>query len=427
MTGVTQPRGGVGGWLTRWAIPLGYTVGAAIWIFATDSVLNGLTDDVRTLALLQTGKGTLFVLLSAALLARLVHGENTAREALRRALGDEARRRRETQQTLETFLSSVPVGVLVLEGETVRFFNAATRKYLPEPERWKIGVSFRTLVPPEFADEVARLHQRVRVERVAIVAQHEVGGLLWETTHVPLLNAEGQLDAIALLGRDVTAERRAQDAMRGLALRTIALREEEQARISRDLHDDLGQQLTALKLQVRAVENGVAELPTAPPELIDRTVELSTLTDQVLIDLRRISQGLRPAALQALGLATALTEEARTFSRRTGLEVKFEIDEVEGLDDATSTTFFRVAQEALTNISRHAKATHVRVCLKQDALSTRLEVDDDGVGFPARPDSLALGLLGMRERAAQIGGTIAFGQTDGRGASVSLAVPRRRP
>jgi signal transduction histidine kinase len=396
-------------------IPIAYVVGAIGWIFTTDRFLAWITDDLATLERLQLGKGVLFVLITFALLLLLVSREARARDALQVALSD-------VQRRLETFLTSVPVAVLVIADGKLRFMNPVALRV--SPPAWKPGAVFAEVAPPEVASAFAEVHAEIRREGRSVMRMLRVEDQTWEVTHVPLFDANGALEAFASLGRDVTEERRAREGLKALTSRSMQLREEEQARISRDLHDELGQSLTALKLRVRSVEDRLDQA-NVPHALIDDVVETASLVDQALAELRRIAQGLRPAALETLGLPAALQEEVKHAARRANLESTAQIADVQGLDESTSTVFFRVAQEALTNVTRHAHARAIKVSLSQDSLHTRLRVEDDGVGLPSTTSGQSLGLLGMTERASQVGGDLRVERVTPHGTVVCLDVPRR--
>jgi signal transduction histidine kinase len=234
--------------------------------------------------------------------------------------------------------------------------------------------------------------------------------------------------------RDVTMERRTREALAGSEqrLRNLAARlqeaiEEERTRIAREIHDELGQQLTALKLDLawilRRYETGdrsaVDERLTAMANLVDATAET----------VRRLATGLRPGILDDLGVVPALEWQAREFETRTGICVDLTLPDDDDLDVPAehATAFFRILQELLTNVTRHAKAKTVRICLEQDEGDLVLEVQDDGRGISAAETASggSLGLVGMRERVGLLRGRIDFEGTPGAGTKVTTRVPLR--
>lgn len=245
----------------------------------------------------------------------------------------------------------------------------------------------------------------------------------------------GGRPAVHLIAVDATERRDAQrrlaesrEQLRALAARLQGVREEEKARIARDLHDELGQLVTGLKMDLRWIERRVGELDAAPAvnALLDRAVAASELADQTVSTVQRLASDLRPGALDRLGLGAALRQEGRAFEARTGVRCEVELDDtLAPLGDELATALYRIAQEAMTNVARHASAERVSVRLDRAEGAVRLRVEDDGRGIEAgearRPD--ALGLLGMRERAAALGGEVRIDARAGRGTAVTAEIP----
>jgi signal transduction histidine kinase len=229
--------------------------------------------------------------------------------------------------------------------------------------------------------------------------------------------------------RQGMAESRRQ--LRALAARLEAVREEEKSRIARDLHDELGQLLTGLQMDLRWVERRLGDLSDGPAvnALIDRVVGAAELADQTTAAVQRIASELRPGALDRLGLVPALRQEARRFQERTGLACRAELDEAlpEPAPEA-ATALYRICQEAMTNVSRHAQASQVVVRLAGEGGEVVLRVEDDGRGLTAADHGpAALGLLGMQERASRLGGRVEFTDREGRGTVVTARLPRAGP
>jgi signal transduction histidine kinase len=209
------------------------------------------------------------------------------------------------------------------------------------------------------------------------------------------------------------------------------LREEERTKISREIHDELGQLLTGTKMQLRLIEDRLADRNdrTLNP-LIDDLVEVADTIDETIDSVRRISSGLRPLALDHLGLTAAMSEEANQFTRRTGIEVLVDMTEWEtDLPAEMETTAFRIFQESLTNVARHAVATRVEAQCKVTDDQLSLTIRDNGVGIDAAALSnpASLGLAGMLERAAAVGGKVEFASTPGNGTEVALIIPLCNP
>lgn len=218
-------------------------------------------------------------------------------------------------------------------------------------------------------------------------------------------------------------ERSSQD-LRKLSASVVEAREEERRRIARELHDELGQRLTALKMDLTSL-GAAANLSVDHPQLAG----MLTMLDDTLASVRRLSTDLRPLMLDDLGLTAAIEWLARETSRRMGIDVHLlSADLGTGLSDRVSTALYRMVQEALTNIARHASATEVEIRIRPRRDRLVLTVSDNGVGFPA--DALqregSYGLMGMRERAQMLGGSLAVGNSPEGGGLLTVSLPLTR-
>ncbi|MGH2949720.1 MAG: sensor histidine kinase [Solirubrobacteraceae bacterium] len=201
------------------------------------------------------------------------------------------------------------------------------------------------------------------------------------------------------------------------ARRLLADRETEQRRLARELHDELGQSLTALLMHLERAERRV------PEPLRGELVDAQEATRTSLDELRRIVRRLRPDALEDLGLASALRALATWHGERTGMTVEAAVEApLPQLSREAELVIYRIAQEALTNAARHAEADSVRLVLECDDGGVRLRVTDDGRGLP-RTIGPASGIRGMRERALLVGGRLLVGDRPGGGVEVRLDVP----
>jgi len=222
--------------------------------------------------------------------------------------------------------------------------------------------------------------------------------------------------------------RRSGEQLRALATKLQSIREEEKSRIARDLHDELGQALAALKIHLRSLESAIGALGgDGGKTLLDRVVAASALADETVETVHRIAVELRPGTLDHLGLGVTLQQEARRFEQRTGIRCDTHLPEhLPALEPELATALYRICQEAMTNVFRHAEASRVAVRLDVASDSVTLEVDDDGRGFDFASLHIpsALGLLGMIERARALGGEVTFRQASaGRGTVVSASIP----
>ncbi len=217
----------------------------------------------------------------------------------------------------------------------------------------------------------------------------------------------------------------ASEKLRALSARLQRVREEERARIAREIHDELGQALTGLKLDLAWLGD---DPPASRRAARRRLMALTRRVDETIQAVRRITTALRPPVLDHLGLVAALEWQSRDFAARTGVRVRFDSTlRDEGLDPDVATSVFRIFQEALTNVARHAAASRVAVRASEEGAGLLVEVKDDGRGITEREreDPASLGLLGMEERALMIGGTLEVRGAPGEGTVVTLHVPAR--
>ncbi|MBK5008726.1 PAS domain S-box protein [Pseudomonas sp. S60] len=230
-------------------------------------------------------------------------------------------------------------------------------------------------------------------------------GVVWDIT-------QGKRAELALA--------RSQEQLRELSAHLESVREEEKARIAREVHDELGQMLTVLKLEVSMCELAFAELD---PALNERLATMKRLISQLFQLVRDVATALRPPILDA-GIASAIEWQARRFEARTQIPCLVQVpDNLPALSDAKATGLFRILQEALTNVMRHANAHSVEIELVREAGQLRMTVSDDGQGFCRdQPRPTSFGLVGMRERVLMLGGSMVLHSEPGEGTSLSVAI-----
>lgn len=222
--------------------------------------------------------------------------------------------------------------------------------------------------------------------------------------------------------------RESHEQLRALSVYLQSVREEERTRIAREVHDELGQALTSCKLDLSWI---ASKLPGDLKPLVDKARALTEHIDSTIQTVRRISSELRPGVLDHLGLVAAIEWQANEFQNRTGIKCDVRSRVPEPLaDQELSTTFFRIFQETLTNVIRHAGATHVAVDLKEAEGRITLEVKDNGRGIARNEifNSRSMGLLGMRERTELLGGVFHIGNVPRqKGTRVRVSIPLKRP
>jgi len=220
------------------------------------------------------------------------------------------------------------------------------------------------------------------------------------------------------------------ERLRWLTMRVVAEEEEERHRVSRELHDEAGQALTALKISLGLIHS---DMPLEYGPLRNRLAEAVDLTDATMEKIRLLARGLRPPELDAVGLNGTLEGYCREFADRTSLPIAYRGEETLPLTDTVNISFYRFLQEALTNVAKHAQASKVRVKLSQGPGMVNLSVVDDGQGFAPQARTLdptkssGIGLLGMQERFELLGGRLEVKSRPGRGTRLVAHVPVKEP
>ncbi len=268
--------------------------------------------------------------------------------------------------------------------------------------------------------------------------QRKDGSEIWVLANLTLLAGDGQVTPIIQdVVLDITVRKRdeaklaeARDQLRALSARLSAIREEERSTIAREIHDSLGQMLTGLKLDVawlhKRLSTGKGDAQT---EMVEKAEGVAKLLDDTIQAVRELATRLRPGVLDTLGLTAAIEWQVQDFQARTGIECEVWLcPEPKDLPQEQSTGLFRILQELLTNIIRHAQATRVIIHLLPTDTGLLLSVADNGRGISTGDlkDPKSLGLLGMRERAHMIGGEMKFEGASDRGTTVTVTLPLAR-
>ncbi len=364
--------------------------------------------------------------------AALERDRRTANERLRES---EARFRSVFESATDAIVLADPEGRIIS-------WNRAARDIFGYMEDEVLGRPLSVLMPPRYRERHESGMRRVRSGGPGRVIGRtvEMRGLRKDATEFPIELAIGMWETdrgrfYSGVIRDITRRkedeerlRLSNDQLRELSARIEAIQEVERTSIARELHDELGQALTALLLDVAWLEKRVRERRLDRPAFLARLDRMGLTVDATIAGIRRISAELRPGVLDELGLPAALDWGAHEFSDRTGIAcvVRSTLGDRPVARD-TTTALFRIAQECLTNVARHARARKTEVTLAEGDGVLVLAVTDDGRGIEEAEISSphSLGILGMRERARSLGGELAVEGRPGEGTRVTVRLPHR--
>jgi PAS domain S-box-containing protein len=327
---------------------------------------------------------------------------------------------RASEAQYRSLFEANPLPMWITDEGSSRFLavnDAAVRQYRYPREEF-LAMPLSTLLPVEDSGTRATMHRLKDGSAIEVL-------LLTQDT-----SFEGQPSHL-VLAQDVTERSRyeqklkaSEQQLRELARRLQSIREEERTRVARQLHDELGQALTALKMNATWIVSRLKEVPPAVQEKIDSSI---ALVDETIMTVRKLSTELRPGILD-LGLAAAIQWQAEEFESRFEIACVIEVETDDEVDLVTATEVFRAFQETLTNVVRHSGADLVEASLRSVGGNLVLEVADSGKGITAEAiaSPRALGVLGMRERMTLVGGSFSIGPRAGGGTAVRLAVPLHR-
>ena len=281
------------------------------------------------------------------------------------------------------------------------------------------------IFPRAVADQFRSNELRVLSENRSCQVEEQVpqkdGLHTYLTVKFPVYDETGATSGVCGISTDITAVKKAQDQLRRLSGSIMASQEKERSALARELHDELGQVLTALRMDSAWMQE---RLKKPDPKSAERAMMMCSLIDETIKDVRSMAFRLRPGVLDDLGLVDALEWYTADFEKRTGITCVFEHSRVAATSDTLATASYRITQEALTNIARHAFASRVDVVLEQHRDTLTLKVADDGCGFSTEelPESEGLGLAGMRERASLAGGVLEVQSRPQKGTQVYFTV-----
>ena len=348
----------------------------------------------------------------------------------------EASHRLEELEALESsILDAIPQAVLGLHERRINFANHAVKIIFGWHREELIGKSIRMIYRnEEEADKIGDIFysslERQRTYETEYPCLCRDGTEILCRMKASRIGEKLRERRIVVTYEDITAEKKAQEDLersrqdlRNLSVHLQSVREEERTRVARKIHDELGQSLTALQMDLSWLEN---RLPADNKNIREKTRNMSELVDSTIESVHKITTELRPSLLDDLGLSAAIEWQAGDFQKRSGIICQAAIRcGKDIMDKELATSIFRIFQETLTNIARHSKATQCRVSLTERGKELCLEVTDNGTGITQWQidDPHSFGMIGMRERAHLWGGTVHVRNAKPSGTTVRVLIP----
>ncbi len=341
---------------------------------------------------------------------------------------------RESEYQIRVITDSLPAFVsYVDQNQQYKFFNKTYQDWFGLKKGELLGKTIKDLFSENY-NQIKPFIDRAlagnRVNYEISITNREQREMQVDVSYIPHVDDYGKVKGIFILAHDVTdrknAEKeiaRSREQLRQLSNRLQEIREEEKSRISREIHDDLGQSLTALKLDLSFMGENIVE---KYPETKDQLIKMAEMIDATINSVHRICLELRPRVLDVLGLSEAIRVQTSEFQKRSGIkcDVHLSHEDIQ-FDPVLSIVLFRIFQETLTNILRHSQANHVYISLIKKGDQLSLKVQDNGIGIPKSKadDVKSLGLLGIRERVLNWGGLVTIEGIPGEGTTVTVEIP----
>jgi PAS domain S-box-containing protein len=346
-----------------------------------------------------------------------------------RAEGEQAR----LAARLTGLLDSAMDGIITVDEEQrIVMYNRAAERIFGWPHLQVMGQTLDMLLPPRFRHSHFAHMQRFGATGVTsrrMGADMVIHGMRRSGEEFPMDASISQIDTpegklYTVILRDVTERVRAQEDLAAFAKQASAIREQEKSRVARELHDELAQTLTALKMDAIWLKDN---LDGPRRQAVAKLEGMLAMLDTAVASTRRIAADLRPLVLDDLGLVPAIEWLVNNFQQRTGIACELRADEESELGEPYATAVFRIVQESLANVAKHAQARRVSVSIAPLEGGLRLKVQDDGIGFDTsatrKPGSL--GLAGLRERAQLLGGSVVVHSRPGQGTTIDAYIPLR--
>ncbi len=363
-----------------------------------------------------------FSLLPATVRAAL----STARR--QRTLRKSQQELEESEKRFRNLFEISPAGIFLLdrEGKITSVNNRGCTIYgYSRKELLKLNV--RDIVPRNIAGNYPRLVETISKKKYLFIeseGKRKNRQIFPVTLSISLFRGRGE-EIIQVLVQDITDRKEAEEAegLRRLSEMLLNYQEEERKHIARELHDHIGQDLVAIKISLQMLEKEYPEIGEGLSSEIDEVVRIA---DKTISDVRKISATLRPESLDRMGLVPALEHEIEYLSGRSDTELIFESEDFQDrLAPEKEIAIYRIVQEGITNILKHARADNGRVRISRRGKKIHLSIRDDGVGFSSgwEKATMGLGLVGIKERVKGLGGVLIINSAVGKGAELLITIP----
>ncbi len=348
-----------------------------------------------------------------------------------------------SEERLNVFFNAAPIGLAILDSG-LRFIkiNNTLAQINGLSVKAHLGKTLHEVVP-DLAPSLEPTYRKV-LETGKPIFNKEISGETrsspghlrhWVAAYFPTPGSGKDSRRVGVIVVEITERKKIEEQLvtsrehlRALSTRLQSVREEERTKIAHEIHDELGQALAGLKLSLSWIDKKLNEIENAEPlhRVVEEIGSMSNLVDNTIQAVRRISTELRPRVLDELGLVEAIEWQAQEFEARTKIKCSLTSNNpAVSLGQEKNTAIFRIFQETLTNIARHAEASRINIRLKEKSGHLVLEVKDNGKGISENSNSKcdSLGLLGMRERALLFGGNVKISGNRGKGTTVTLQIP----
>lgn len=338
----------------------------------------------------------------------------------------------ESEKKYSTLVENADDGIIIIQNEIFVFANRAFCKIMGYGLDEVIGMHYLSIASPDSVSLLRERHvKRLRGEEVEGITEGDFIDKNGETWHLEvnaaLIEYENQ-KAVLVIFRDISERKEYETSLKKLSERVMKVQEKERKRISLELHDEIGQALSAMSISLELLQRDGNVSATEYNQKLD---DVKKLVEKTVDDVHRISYNLRPYLLDNFGLVSALRWYTENYAKRSGTEVALQVEgEWEKLPPVLETAIYRVVQEALTNVSKHAKASRVFISISYCPASIAIQIEDNGCGFEVEKQVRkgvliqgGLGLFGITERVSAFGGTFSIGSKKGAGTRLSIRVP----